>query len=132
VGMPGFKAPSGCSHSTDWFLVSVATRGAAARATAAMPRDFAAQRSGLLGLSGISGDMRELEDDKSPRAVAGAARFVYAMTTSAGAYASVVGGLDAFVFTSPVSARTLPGAHGALPQTVMARRETGRAVECCQ
>ena len=60
------------------------------------------ERSGLLGLSGISGDMRELEDSKDPRAVAAIESFVYAMTKYAGAYASVLGGLDAFVFTAGI------------------------------
>jgi acetate kinase len=38
------------------------------------------ERSGLLGLSGISGDMRELEDSKDPRAAAAIDYFIYAMT----------------------------------------------------
>ncbi len=60
------------------------------------------EHSGLLGLSGISGDMRELQQSQDPRAVAAVASFVYAMTKYAGAYASVLGGLDAFVFTAGI------------------------------
>jgi acetate kinase len=60
------------------------------------------ERSGLLGLSGISGDMRELEQSKDPRAAAAIDYFVYAMTKFAGAYAAVLGGLDAFVFTAGI------------------------------
>jgi acetate kinase len=59
-------------------------------------------RSGLLGLSGISGDMRVLQQSKDPRAVAAIEHFVYAMTKYAGAYAAVLGGLDAFVFTAGI------------------------------
>src|SRR5271170_7196834 len=46
------------------------------------------ERSGLLGLSGISGDMRELEDSKDPHAVAAVECFVYAMAKYTGAYVS--------------------------------------------
>ena len=60
------------------------------------------ERSGLLGLSGISGDMRELEGSKHSRAAAAIDYFVYAMTKFAGAYAAVLGGLDAFVFTAGI------------------------------
>jgi acetate kinase len=66
------------------------------------------QHSGLLGLSGLSGDMRELEDSKDPRAVAAVECFVYAMTKYAGAYASVLGGLDAFVFTAGIGENSAP------------------------
>jgi len=60
------------------------------------------ERSGLLGLSGISGDMRELEGSKDSRAAAAIDYFVYAMTKFAGAYTAVLGGLDAFVFTAGI------------------------------
>jgi acetate kinase len=60
------------------------------------------ERSGLLGLSGISGDMRELEASKDSRAAAAIDYFVYAMTKFVGAYAAVLGGLDAFVFTAGI------------------------------
>jgi acetate kinase len=66
------------------------------------------ERSGLLGLSGISGDMRELADSRDPRAVAAVECFVYAMTKYAGAYVSVLGGLDAFVFTAGIGENSAP------------------------
>ena len=66
------------------------------------------QRSGLLGLSGTSGDMRELQESKDPRAAAAIDYFVYAMTKYAGAYASVLGGLDAFVFTAGIGENAAP------------------------
>jgi acetate kinase len=65
-------------------------------------------RSGLLGLSGISGDMRVLQQSKDPRAVAAIEHFVYAMTKYAGAYAAVLGGLDAFVFTAGIGENSPP------------------------
>jgi acetate kinase len=60
------------------------------------------ERSGLLGLSGVTGDMRKLEQSNDARAAAAIDDFVYAMTKFAGAYAAVLGGLDAFVFTAGI------------------------------
>jgi len=71
------------------------------------------QRAGLLGLSGTSGDMRELQVSEDPRAIAAVDYFVYAMTKYAGAYASVLGGLDAFVFTAGI------GEHSAAVRAML-------------
>ena len=60
------------------------------------------ERSGLLGLSGISGDMRVLQDSEEPAAIEAVKQFVYAMTKYVGAYAAVLGGLDALVFTGGI------------------------------
>ena len=66
------------------------------------------ERAGLLGLSGISGDMRVLQESTDPRAVAAVEYFVYAMAKYAGAYAAVLGGLDAFVFTAGIGEHSAP------------------------
>jgi acetate kinase len=66
------------------------------------------ERSGLLGLSGLSGDMRELLDSDDPRARAAVECFVYAMQKYTGAYASVLGGLDAFVFSAGIGENSAP------------------------
>ena len=66
------------------------------------------ERAGLLGLSGISGDMRVLQECKDPLAVAAIEYFVYAMTKYAGAYAAVLGSLDAFVFTAGIGEHSAP------------------------
>jgi len=71
------------------------------------------QRAGLLGLSGTSGDMRELQVSEDPRAIAAVDYFVYAMTKYAGAYASVLGGLDAIVFTAGI------GEHSAAVRAML-------------
>jgi len=60
------------------------------------------ERAGLLGLSGFSGDMKELQESNDPHAAVAIEQFVYAMTKYAGAYAAVLGGLDAFVFTAGI------------------------------
>ena len=66
------------------------------------------ERAGLLGLSGISDDMRVLQESKNPCAIAAVEYFVYAMTKYAGAYAAVLGGLDAFVFTAGIGEHSAP------------------------
>jgi acetate kinase len=71
------------------------------------------ERSGLLGLSGVSGDMRVLLDSTDPRAVAAIDAFVYAMTKFVGAYAAVLGGLDALVFTAGIG-ENAPSVRAAL------------------
>jgi acetate kinase len=66
------------------------------------------ERSGLLGLSGLSGDMRELQDSTAPGAVRAVAQLVHALTKTIGAYAAVLGGLDALVFTGGVGQHSHP------------------------
>jgi acetate kinase len=66
------------------------------------------ERAGLLGLSGISDDMRVLQNSADPRAVAAVEYFVYAMIKYTGAYAAVLGGLDAFVFTAGIGEHSAP------------------------
>jgi acetate kinase len=58
--------------------------------------------SGLLGLSGVSGDMRALQDSPDPRAAAAIDYFAYAMAKFVGAYVGVLGGLDALIFTAGI------------------------------
>jgi len=60
------------------------------------------ERAGLLGLSGISGDMRVLSESADPRAAAAIEYFVYAIKKYVGAYVAVLGGLDALVFTAGI------------------------------
>jgi acetate kinase len=66
------------------------------------------ERAGLLGLSGISDDMKVLQESKDSRAVAAVEYFVYAMMKYAGAYTAVLGGLDAFVFTAGIGEHSPP------------------------
>ena len=66
------------------------------------------ERAGLLGLSGTSGDMQVLQESSDPRAITAVEYFVYAMTKYVGAYATVLGGLDAFVFTAGIGENSAP------------------------
>jgi acetate kinase len=60
------------------------------------------KKSGLLGVSGISNDMRELESSTDPRARLALDYFVYQAAKQIGALAAVLGGIDALVFTAGV------------------------------
>lgn len=58
---------------------------------------------GLLGVSGgISSDMRELQASETPEAKEAVALFVRSVVGEIGAYAAVLGGLDALVFTGGI------------------------------
>ena len=59
-------------------------------------------RSGLLGLSGISSDMRVLLDSDAPRAKLAIDHFVYRIQREIGSLAAALGGLDALVFTAGI------------------------------
>jgi acetate kinase len=62
-------------------------------------------QSGLLGLSGLSGDFRELEDAASQgdhRSIVAIQAFCYRIRKYIGAYLSTMSGLDALVFTGPI------------------------------
>jgi acetate kinase len=58
--------------------------------------------SGLAGLSGLSGDVRELEASNAPEARLALAVFAYRVATAVGAMATGLGGLDAIVFTAGI------------------------------
>lgn len=58
--------------------------------------------SGLLGVSGVSGDIRDLEQSAEPRAEEALAFFAYRIVLEIGALAAALGGVDALVFTAGV------------------------------
>ena len=60
------------------------------------------QQSGLLGMSGISSDMRTLEASDAPEAKAAIDVFVYRIGRELGSLAAALGGLDAIVFTGGI------------------------------
>ncbi len=59
-------------------------------------------RSGLLGLSGISADMRVLLASDDPRAAAAVEYFCYRVVRETGSLAAALGGLDALAFTGGI------------------------------
>ncbi len=66
------------------------------------------KESGLLGVSGMSSDMRVLEASDHPDAHAAIDLYVYCILRELGALAAALGGLDALVFTAGI------GEHSAL------------------
>jgi acetate kinase len=63
------------------------------------------EESGLLGVSGISGDMRELLASTHPHAAEAVDLFVYRVRRELGSLAAALGGLDALVFTGGIGER---------------------------
>lgn len=66
------------------------------------------RRSGLLGLSGISSDMRALLASDDPRAAFAVAYHAYHVARAAGSLAVALGGLDALVFTGGIGEHAAP------------------------
>ncbi len=60
------------------------------------------QQSGLLGVSGISSDMRTLEESSDPAARVAIDLFVYRIGRELGSLAAALGGCDAIVFTAGI------------------------------
>ena len=63
------------------------------------------QESGLLGVSGVSSDMRKLLASDDPRAKFAVALFVYRIGRELGSLVAALGGLDALVFTGGIGER---------------------------
>jgi acetate kinase len=64
--------------------------------------DLLYKRSGLLGISGVSNDMRALQQSDDPRARDAIDYFVYRIAHDLGALTASLGGLDALIFTAGV------------------------------
>jgi acetate kinase len=60
------------------------------------------KKSGLLGMSGVSADVRDLLASGSPRAQRALDVFVYRVGRELGSLAAALGGLDALVFTAGI------------------------------
>jgi acetate kinase len=76
----------------------IQARGMAASEVA----DLLNRRSGLLGVSGVSDDVRVLEASKAPEARQALDLFAYRIARETGSLAVALGGLDAFVFTGGI------------------------------
>ena len=75
---------------------------------AAAVADLLYHRCGLLGVSGISSDMRTLLASPDPRAAEAIALFVFRIVRELGALAASLGGLDGLVFTAGIGERAAP------------------------
>lgn len=78
--------------------------------------DLLNNKSGLLGVSGISGDMRELLASSEPQAAEAVELFIYRAGRELGSLAAASGGLDALVFTGGI------GEHSAIIREQICRQ----------
>ena len=65
-------------------------------------------KSGLLGVSGISNDMRALLESRDPHAQEAVELFCFRIAKETGALAASMGGVDAVVFTAGIGERSAP------------------------
>jgi acetate kinase len=72
------------------------------------PDDLLYKRSGMLGLSGISSDFRELLASDNPRARFAVELFCNRVARHIASLAAALGGLDAIVFTAGVGENAAP------------------------
>lgn len=79
--------------------------------------------SGLLGVSGVSSDMRTLLASGDPKAKFAVELFVDAIGRQLGAMAAILGGLDAVVFTAGI------GEHAAAVREQVCRRAAWLGIE---
>jgi len=73
--------------------------------SASQSEEMLNKKSGLLGLSGISSDMREIlkaAKEENPRALLALKAYCYRVRKYVGAYVAAMGGLDTLVFTGGV------------------------------
>ena len=76
--------------------------------TAAQVETLLYRESGLLGVSGLSNDMRVLLASRDPRAKLAVDLFVYRAVREVGSLAAALGGLDALVFTAGIGEHAQP------------------------
>ena len=80
--------------------------------------DLLYNKSGLLGVSGISSDMRALLAGDRPEAKEAVDLFCYRIARELGSLAAALGGLDGLVFTAGIGERAAPVRAAALRQSV--------------
>jgi acetate kinase len=76
--------------------------------TPAAIEDLLYRRSGMLGLSGLSSDFRDLLASPDPRAAFALAFFCYSAARAIASLAGALGGLDGIVFTAGVGEHAAP------------------------
>ena len=91
------------SGSIDPSLVAILARGEQTSADEVV--EMLNRRSGLLGVSGVSGDLREVEraaTEGSARASLARAMFIHSLKRNVGAMIGVLGGVDVLVLTGGI------------------------------
>ena len=82
--------------------------------TPAQVEDLLYKRSGLLGISGVSNDVRDLLRSDNPLAAEAIEFFVYRVVREIGSLTAALGGLDALIFTAGVGENSPLVRAGAL------------------
>ena len=95
-GIPMGTRPGGIDPGVLLYLTGQCGMSAAAL------EELLYKESGLLGLSGVSNDMRMLLQSSEPRAQLAVDYFVHYVAKEIGALAAVLGGLDGLVFTAGI------------------------------
>jgi acetate kinase len=70
--------------------------------------DLLYNRSGLLGVSGLSQDMRTLLESDEPPAAEAIDLFIYRIGRELGSLTAALGGLDALIFTGGIGEHAVP------------------------
>ncbi len=70
-------------------------------------QDFLYRDCGLKGLSGVSNDMRELQNSSDPHAAFAVDYFVYRVALQAGMLTAALQGIDGFVFTAGIGENSI-------------------------
>ena len=94
--------------------------------TAEAVADLLYRRSGMLGMSGVSSDFRELLASTEPRARFAVESFCYWTARQIASLAAALGGLDGIVFTAGVGENAAPIRGRDLPRLRLARRRARR------
>jgi acetate kinase len=92
---------------------------------AAAIEDLVYKRSGLLGVSGISSDMRALRASPDPAAREAIALFVYRIVREMGSLVAALGGLDGLVFSGGIGENDA----ATRAEVVAGSRRTGASLE---
>jgi acetate kinase len=85
--------------------------------------DLLYNHSGLLGVSGISGDMRKLSASSDPHAAEAIELFVYRIERELGSLVAALGGLDVLVFTGGI------GEHSTAVREQVCKRASWLGIE---
>lgn len=91
---------------------------------AATLTDLLYHRSGLLGVSGLSNDMRTLLASDAPEAGRAVRLFTYRIGRELGSLAAALGGLDALIFTGGI------GEHAAQVRETVCREAAWLGIAC--
>ena len=89
------------------------------------------KKSGLLGVSGLSSDLRDIEEAAAkgePRSRLALAVLTYGIRKYIGAYAAAMGGIDALVFTAGVGENSISGPSPRPPPWTASTESTCRSL----